>query len=236
MKLKFELDAMQDDNGSSRRSTMGYRVFEVLKQAIVQVQLRPGNLLSEAEVAKQLGLSRQPVREAFIKLADVGLVEIRPQRGTFVMFISEEEVRNARFIREAIEVAIVKKTAISATDDDIGKLQDLLVMQHADEKAGNMTAFLQHDEEFHLAIAKAGGCQRAWGIIENLKAQMDRVRYLSMDNETPISTLIAQHELIVKAVMDRAPERAEAAMRLHLSEILNSLPKIREANTELFVD
>lgn len=236
MKLKFELDAMQDDNGSSRRSTMGYRVFEVLKQAIVQVQLRPGNLLSEAEVAKQLGLSRQPVREAFIKLADVGLVEIRPQRGTFVVFISEEEVLNARFIREAIEVAIVKKSAIDATQEDIEKLNNLMVLQLADEKAGDVESFLRHDEEFHLAIAKAGGCQKAWRIIENLKAQMDRVRYLSMGNATPINTLIAQHELIVKAIAERAPERAEAAMRLHLSEMLNSLPKIIEANRELFVD
>uniref|UniRef100_A0A2A4Z0I2 GntR family transcriptional regulator n=1 Tax=OCS116 cluster bacterium TaxID=2030921 RepID=A0A2A4Z0I2_9PROT len=236
MKLKFELSAMQDDTGGSRRSTMGFRVFEILKQAIVQVQLRPGNLLSEAEVAKQLGLSRQPVREAFIKLADVGLVEIRPQRGTFVVFISEEEVRNARFIREAIEVAIVKKSAIEATDEDIAILNGLLIKQHEDEKAGDMPGFLSHDEEFHLAISKAGGCQKAWGIIENLKAQMDRVRYLSMDTATPLKILIAQHELIVKAITERAPERAEAAMRLHLSEILNSLPKIREANAELFVD
>lgn len=236
MKLKFELNALEDDNGSSRRSTMGYRVFEILKQAIVQVQLRPGNLLSEAEVAKQLGLSRQPVREAFIKLADVGLVEIRPQRGTFVVFISEEEVRNARFIREAIEVAIVKKSAIDATEEDIEKLKNLLILQLADEKAGDMEAFLSHDEDFHKTIAKAGGCQRAWSIIENLKAQMDRVRYLSMDNETPIKTLIAQHELIAKAIAERAPERAAAAMRLHLSEMLNSLPRIIEANRELFVD
>lgn len=236
MKLKFELSALQDESGNNRRSTMGFRVFEVLKQAIVQVQLRPGNLLSEAEVAKQLGLSRQPVREAFIKLADVGLVEIRPQRGTFVVFISEEEVRNARFIREAIEVAIVKKSAIEATDEDVAILNELLLKQLEDEKAGDMTAFLRHDEEFHHAIARAGGCEKAWSIIENLKAQMDRVRYLSMDNETPIETLIVQHELIVKSIAERAPERAEAAMRLHLSEILNSLPKIRDANAELFVD
>lgn len=236
MKLKFELAPMGEDNGSSRRSTMGYRVFDTLKQAIVQVQLRPGNLLSEAEVAKQLGLSRQPVREAFIKLAEVGLVEIRPQRGTFVVFISEEEVRNARFIREAIEVAIVKKSAIDASEEDVKKLQELLVAQLADEKAGDMPAFLRDDEEFHYTLAKAGGCQQAWRIIENLKAQMDRVRYLSVENETSIKTLVTQHELIVKAIIDRAPDRAEAAMRLHLSEILNSLPKIRAANVELFVD
>lgn len=236
MKLKFELSAIEEDHGNGRKSTMGYRVFEILKQAIVQLKLRPGNLLSEAEVAKQLGLSRQPVREAFIKLADVGLVEIRPQRGTFVVFISRQEVENARFIREAIEVAIVKKAAVLASVEDHKKLQDLLELQRVDEQANDMVAFLQHDEEFHQTIARAANCQHAWRIIENLKAQMDRVRFLSMDSETPMEILIAQHEVIANALADRSAERAGAAMHLHLVEILNSLPKIIDANTEIFVD
>lgn len=76
MNMPFQLNALDEDSARLRQATMGYRVYEALKQAIVQLQLRPGNLLSEAEVAKQLGVSRQPVREAFIKLAEVGLVEI----------------------------------------------------------------------------------------------------------------------------------------------------------------
>ena len=83
--------SLDDDSPRMRQATMGNRVFDALRQAIVQLQLRPGNLLSEAEVARQLGVSRQPVREAFIKLAEVGLVEVRPQRGTYVMLISIRE-------------------------------------------------------------------------------------------------------------------------------------------------
>ena len=77
----------------ARPATVGNKVFEAMRQAIIQLQLRPGDPLSEAEMARQFGVSRQPVREAFIKLAEVGLVEVRPQRGTFVVMISAREVR-----------------------------------------------------------------------------------------------------------------------------------------------
>ncbi|MCJ8324770.1 MAG: GntR family transcriptional regulator [Rhizobiales bacterium] len=236
MKLDFKLKPMPQNLESHRRYTMAQRVFDVLKQAIIQLQLRPGNLISEAEIAKQLGLSRQPVREAFIKLADVGLVEVRPQRGTFVMYISRKEVENARFIREAIEVAVVKKAAIGASDEDITGLWQLIERQQFDDQNGDPVSFMQHDEEFHLAIATAAGCQHAWRIIENLKAQMDRVRFIALDNATPLKTLIEQHEMVVSAVAERAPELAGEAMRLHLAEIVISLPKIVADNSEIFVD
>ncbi len=109
-----ELDVLEDDN-AARLGRMGSRVFDSLRQAIVQLRLRPGYLLSEADVARQLGVSRQPVREAFIKLAEIGLVEVKPQRGTFVMLISIRQVQNVRFIREAIEVAVVRKAALEAS-------------------------------------------------------------------------------------------------------------------------
>ena len=92
MVLGSELPALEDDSRARRQATMGSRVFDTLRQAIVQLQLRPGNPLSEAEIARQLGVSRQPVREAFIKLSEIGLLEIRPQRGTFVRLISIREV------------------------------------------------------------------------------------------------------------------------------------------------
>ena len=74
----FLLQKLEIPNELSRQTTIGKRVFNLLRQAIIQQQLRPGNPLSEADVAKQIGTSRQPVREAFIKLADIGLVEVRP--------------------------------------------------------------------------------------------------------------------------------------------------------------
>lgn len=235
MNIPFELDALDEEGGRLRPATIGYRVFEALKQAIVQLHLRPGNLLSEAEVAKQLGVSRQPVREAFIKLAEAGLVEIRPQRGTFVVLISRREVENARFIREAIEVAVARKAAMEADTPALTRIRQTLDRQREANERGDIVGFLQHDEAFHQAIARSVGCEHAWRVLETLKAQMDRVRFLSMPLATPVETLIDQHHAILTAIEAHAPDEAEKAMREHLSEILKSLPKIAAANPDLFV-
>lgn len=217
-----------------RVSTVGTRAFDALRLAIVQLRLRPGNSLSEADIGRQLGISRQPVREAFIKLAEVGLVEVRPQRGTFVKMISVREVQNARFVREAIEVAIVRKASLEASDDAISQLGRIVAEQHEASRAHDHVRFLRLDEAFHQALAGSADCDYAWRVLENLKAQMDRVRYLSMPDATPMSTLIGQHTAIVEGVSRRAPDDGEAAMRAHLSEINMSLPRLAAQHPELF--
>ena len=235
MNVTFKLDSISTDRSRLREETISHRVFDALKRAIVQLQLQPGNLLSEAEVAKQLGVSRQPVREAFIKLAEVGLVEVRPQRGTFVMLISRREVETARFIREAIEVAVVRKAAGEASQQAINEINALVEEQRAASRASDVAGFLRLDESFHQALARSAGCDDAWRVLENLKVQMDRVRFLSMPFATPVETLVGQHQAIADAVATHSPEEAEKAMREHLSEILKSLPKIAAERPDLFV-
>lgn len=236
MTLHVELDLLPDDSQRMRQATRGTRVFEALRQAIVKLQLRPGNPLSEADIGRQLGVSRQPVREAFIKLAEAGLVEIRPQRGTFVRLISAREVRNARFIREAIEIAVARKAASEATAEHVRALRRIVDEQKAVASEGNNIAFLRLDESFHQQLAAAASCEEAWRVIEGLKAQMDRVRFLSLPDATPLATIIAQHEKIVDAIEAKKPDEAEAAMRHHLEEILISLPHLTVKKTEFFAD
>lgn len=235
MTINFELTALEQDGRRVRRATIGGRVFENVRNAIVQLQLRPGNPLSEAEIARQLGVSRQPVREAFIKLGEAGLVEIRPQRGTFVRLISIREVETARFIREAIEVAIVCKATAEASESDIAAMEELIGQQWSVARHGDNVGFLRLDEMFHQAIASSAGCDDAWRVLEGLKAQMDRVRYLSLPEATPLDTIIEQHNAIIEAIKARSAKEAEAAMRRHLSEILISLPKLAHEYPSFFV-
>lgn len=226
----------ESSSAFARPATVGNRVFDAMRQAIIQLELRPGDPLSEAEMARQFGVSRQPVREAFIKLAEVGLVEIRPQRGTSVVMISRREVENARFIREAIEVAVVRKATTDANSSHHDMLDALIERQRAANAAGDHAEFLRLDENFHQAIAHAADCEKAWRLLENLKAQMDRVRYLSLSDATPIETLIQQHAVIVDGIRRGDADAAEAGMRRHLSEILTSLPMLAKAHSDWFSD
>lgn len=219
----------------ARKATIGYRVFLAIKQAIVQGKLAPGHPVSEAELARQLGVSRQPVREAFIKLSDLGLVEIRPQRGTFVQLISRREVENARFIREAIEVAVVRRAAEIATEQAVAPLFDLIQAQKATGNQPDESEFLRLDDMLHRVIASIADCDHAWRVAEDLKVQMDRVRYLSIAHATPVETIISQHERIVAAIANNDPDTAEAEMRVHLKEILRSLPVIADDNRNAFL-
>lgn len=213
---------------------MAMRVVGALRDDIVTMALKPGDVISESDIAGRYGVSRQPVREAFIKLAEIGLVEVRPQRGTFVVLISKREVQNARFIREAVEVAVARKAAAEAGADHIKRLRAIIEAQKRAGDAGDQVEFLRLDEMFHEAIAASADCDYAWRVLENLKAQMDRVRFLSIADATPFETIIAQHEAIVDGIERRSPKDAEAAVRAHMAEILISLPKLAGAHPELF--
>lgn len=213
---------------------IGRRVYDALRQAIVTLRLKPGAALSEKEIASRFAVSRQPVREAFIKLAETGLVRVLPQRGTYVVKISVGAVLEARFIREAVEVAVVRRAAESAEPGALAPLADLIARQEEAAAERAHERFQALDDALHRGFAEAIGHRGAWQVVEVVKAQMDRVRFLSLPDATPMPLLIAQHRAILAAIRRHEPDAAERAMREHLGEILRSLPALAQRFPELF--
>ena len=207
-----------------------------LREAIVETRLRPGQALSEAEIAAGYGVSRQPVRETFIRLRELGLVQIMPSRGTFVTRISAREVLNARFVREAIECAVARLAARLIDGEGRRRLDAAIADQAAAAAAGDAARFYALDETFHRTIAAIADCDYAARVIEDVRVQLDRVRFLSLPQATPLGTLVAQHSAIAAAIAGRDGDGAEAAMRAHLREILMSLPRLARANPDMFED
>lgn len=205
-----------------------------LRTAIIRGDIAPGQTLSETEIGRSYAVSRQPVREAFIKLAQEGLLEVVPNRGTRVRRISMREALDARFVREAVEAAVAREAALHATADDVATLRRLVAGQRA-VAPEDADAFLALDEAFHRALAVAARREHAWAAIEGLKARMDRARYLSLDRATPLALIVRQHKAIVDAVARHAPDGAEAAMRTHLQELQSSLPAVAAANPDAFI-
>jgi DNA-binding GntR family transcriptional regulator len=212
------------------------QLVAALRQGIAELRLRPGEALSEKDIAARFGVSRQPVREAFIKLSEAGLVEIRPSRGTYVLKISVREIANARFVREAIECDITRNAARLATPAAVVALRTLLAAQREAAAKNEYWRFNDHDEAFHRAIADMVQCEYAWRVVEGARIQTDRVRYLSLPDASPMPLLISQHETIVDSLEAGDADGAEAAMRRHLREILVALPQIAKANPDLFAD
>lgn len=226
------MGAFDDVTPVDQTQAAGPQIYRRIRERIVSAELLPGALLSESDVAAAYRVSRQPVREAFIRLAAAGLVQVRPQCGTFVTEISEAAVLDARFVREAIEVDIVRLVAAEGDPATVDDLRAQLAEQLA-VAPDDSPAFLRLDEHFHRALANRVGKPFAWQVIETVKAQMDRVRYLSF---YPMHTarLIEQHTRIVDAIEARDPAAAEASMRAHLHEIIASLEDLAAERPDLF--
>ena len=210
------------------------QIFRALRHAIFTGQMVPGTSLSEKEVSDMFQVSRQPVREAFIKLVEAGVLQVLPQRGTLVKRISPRMVREGRFIREAIETAVVRKAAEFISDGQLQLLVENLREQKLAAKSNDTVAFLALDEAFHYSIAQSIDCIAAWDTIQDIKAQMDRVRYLSLPDVSPLDLLIQQHARILNALRAHDSSAAEHAMRMHLREILVSLGPIAARNPNWF--
>jgi DNA-binding GntR family transcriptional regulator len=113
--------------------------------------------LSETEIAGQIGLSRQPVREAFIRLTADGLTEVRPQRGTFIGRISVSAVLSARLIREAVESDLIRMVSTAPSEATLADLEAQLDAQHEATARQDIESFLRLDDEFHRYLAAAAG-------------------------------------------------------------------------------
>ena len=221
-------------DASGRVNSIAEQVFRTLRTSIVTMRLTPATALSEQDIADRLKVSRQPVREAFIKLSEIGLVRVLPQRGTFVVKISAKAVTDARFVREAVECAIARRASEGIGKPEIGALRAIIAAQRKAARSADAEEFFLLDEAFHRGLANAAECAYAWKVIEEAKAQMDRVRFLSLPDATPIDRLIVQHQAILDAIAAGRGAAAEQAMRDHLREILNSLPRLSRAFPEMF--
>jgi len=208
------------------------QIYAQLRDAIIRNRFAPGDRISESEIAKSCDVSRQPVREAFIRLAGEGLLAILPQRGTVITKINYTDVLNARFLREAIEADIV---AILTDNPDASLIRELRAQLKAQQGIARdrPSEFIELDERFHRTLADAADKRGAWRRIEGLKSQMDRVRFLSL-GQFPAQKLVAQHAAVVDSIERGEMIAANAAIRGHLREVLIDLPRILAANPEFF--
>ena len=208
------------------------QVFEALYEQVVTLALPPGARISEVEVARAAGVSRQPVRDAFFRLSKLGFLTIRPQRSTVVSAISERAVEQARFVRTAIEVETVRVAAERFGPVELAVLDALVAEQAAAVAAGDRELFHGLDDAFHRRICELAGVDFAWTVVRENKAHMDRVRFLSLSFGAQAA--LDGHVAILDAIRAHDAEAAVAAMREHLGRIAEDLPRIRASHAGHF--
>lgn len=209
-------------------------VFEQLHADILTLRLLPGSKISEAEIAASLGVSRQPVRDAFNRLGNLGLLSIRPQRATLVRGFSLSKIANARFIRLAVEIEVIRQACGLWDDAKSQILNDNMAQQRAAQTAGQTDLFHELDYEFHRLICEQGGQPLAFDTITWCKQQVDRICLLSLGQATEVAELISDHETLVDALANRNLAEAEAITRHHLSRLDKVIEDIHDTHAEYF--
>ena len=210
------------------------QVYELVRDAIVSLWLKPGQAVSEKEIASQLGVSRTPVREALMRLSDEGLVEVFRRSGTFVSPIKLPEVYEGQLVREALEVAVVRQATKKFDRHFESRFDLLLARQRECAKWNDYDGFHALDEEFHRTISECGGAPRVWRIVISAKAQLDRVRRLGMREPGQLQQILQQHESIVAGLKSGDEELAASALKGHLNAVFDSIRVLMDGNSAYF--
>ncbi|WP_424973231.1 GntR family transcriptional regulator [Dinoroseobacter sp. S76] len=201
------------------RATSTDQIFDSLYNRIVSLDLLPGAKLSESEVAKSYGFSRQPVREAFTRLANLNLLLIRPQRATIVRPFSRDLIANARFIRSAIEIEVVRQASTDRDTKLDAKLRQSLKEQREAVAAGDTAAFHALDYAFHRLLCAAAKRPAAFELIAANKAQVDRLCMLSLTSAEAMEDLLKDHTELLEALFGGDATEAETILRRHLRRL-----------------
>lgn len=203
--------------GTRNRPFESERVHAWLRQSILEVSLVPGAALAESEIAARFGTSRTPVREALLRLADEGLIEIRPQRGTYVSRMSLARLEEALFVREAVEGAVLRKLAAAPTRMEIVRELGAIVDRHetaVDRR--DLAGTLAGDAAFHHSLVTASGMPGLWDVVGRARDLHHRLRALAAPEEPHARMAVADHRAILRAIRLGHGDVAYARLATHL--------------------
>ena len=212
------------------------QVFERLRGMILSLELPPGSALSRAELAAQFGVSSTPIRDALMRLEEEGLVEVFPQYATVVSRIDVRLAQQAHFLRQAIELEIVRGLAIDHEATVVPELNQAIARQQQFAKAGDFERFITADNEFHAQLYVAADKQDIWSLVKSRSGHIDRLRRLHLPSPGKAQDILRHHRLIAKAIGAGEPDEAQKHLRTHLSGTLSELTQIRARYPEYLSD
>lgn len=203
-------------NRDSGKLSIRESVYLSLKDKILSLDLEPMTKISEKEIAEKLEVSRTPVREAFLKLSEVGLLEIVPQSGTIVSRIDLNLVEEGRFVREKLESAIVREACVDFSKSYLLQLESNIAMQEF-SVSKDYTRMFELDEEFHQLLFFGCGKMKTWDLTQQMNTQFKRLRMLRLQSTSlDWDIIVQQHKQIYELIVKRHPDEADNMMKAHL--------------------
>jgi GntR family transcriptional regulator, rspAB operon transcriptional repressor len=214
--------------------SLGQRVYQTLRAAILSLTYRPGEILRKPEICAALGVSRSPVADAVARLQAEGLVDVIPQAGTFVARFSMQEIREGAFLREAIEVAAIEHVATRIRDDELQQLRRNLTVQAALVADGDTPGFYAMDAAMHELLLSFTGFPKLALVSETAWLHVNRARQLILPVPGRVEATLTEHRVILAALEKRDPVAARQAVQAHLRQLITYLEPLERDRPELF--
>lgn len=201
------------------RKSIQTLVYEELKRNIMSMKLEPGQTMSTQEIATKLNVSRTPVREAFLRLQSEGLVEMIPQRETMVSKISLKRVEQEKFIRECLEMGVIRKFMDKSGCEVEENMAELIQLQKKCGEEKDFVGFLEADDKFHKVLFDVTGQEMAWETIASRNGHYNRLRILYVQRDTAMQESIEQHHKIATLLESGSREEAARALSSHVRRL-----------------
>ncbi len=207
-------------------------VFETLRKAILDGDLKPGERVMEVQLAEKLGVSRTPVREAIRKLELEGLLEMIPRKGAYVADVSIKDVLNVLEVRASLEGLAASLAAERITEDEIDSLRKSAEEFETMNKNNDRDGMVQKDTEFHSVLLNAARNNKLLSIVESLSDYVQRFRVIYFTEYSDAKNIMDDHRAILDAIKERDVEKANRVAQEHIENIGNYLSAQNSDKTE----
>ncbi len=200
--------------------------YDALRNSILAGQLKPGEIYNEMSLAKELGISRTPVREALLELANQQLVTFLPRKGVLVNHPTAKDVEEIFELRKAVELYAIEKVAKMVRECDLSRVEAALNSQRRALKSGDFQAYMAADRVFHMTFSELCDNRRLIGVVENMRDLMHLIGVKALGSEGRGDAVIAEHEEILEAVKRGDVVAAKAALERHLEQTKEAVGKL----------
>lgn len=212
------------------------QIYQSLREAIISGSFRPNEAISENRVCGMFNVSRSPVRVALTRLAEDKLIDIFPQRGSFVSPIILQKVQEGHFARVALELAVLSEAAKHWTDKASSEAKKAIKLQQQFAKTGDLWSFHTADELFHRSFSEAAGLEGVWGTILSVKTHLDRVRHSANPVKGHMEKVIDEHKAVVQHLESGNALAAVEAMRQHLDSLHTTIDRLKALHSQDFLE
>ena len=207
--------------------------LRVIRDNIIHLQIKPGSLIGEQELAYELGLSRTPVHEALLELSKSKIVDILPQKGCRVSMIDSALIEEARFLRTTVESALVEMACTLATEEDFRALENNLKLQEFYLANPGPEKIFDLDNEYHMMLYRICNKMQCYYMVRLMSLHFDRVRNMSLYSVKELK-IVADHRMLFEAIKAGDKDAAREALHKHLARFDLDIQEIRDHYPEYF--